>query len=78
MEMSEDMENDVPDAPDASNASGAPHATANIEGKKNETESRKRQGIRQIAVENRSGNAGVLKAAGGGKEKIETHQSAKD
>lgn len=72
MEMYEDMENDAPNAPDA------PNATTNIEGKENETESRKRQGIRQIAVGNRSGNAGVLKAAGGGKGKIKTRQSLKD
>ncbi len=71
MEVYEDMENDAPDAP------GAPNATTNIEGQENET-GRKGQGIRQIAVGNRSGNAGVLKAAGGGKGKIETRQSAKD
>ncbi len=69
--MYEDLENDAPVAPNA------PNATTNIEGKENEIGSRKRQGTRQIAVGNRSGNAGVLKAAGG-KGKLETRQSAKD
>lgn len=77
IEVYEDMESDAPDAPDASVAPNAPTATTGIEGKENEVGGRKRQTRRQIAVGNRSGNAGVLKAAGN-KGKLETRQSAKD
>lgn len=71
MEVYEDLEIDAPDVPNA------PNATTNMEEKENETRSRKRQGTRQIAVGNRSGSAGILKAAGG-KGKIEMRHSAKD
>lgn len=78
MEVYEDMESDALDAPDAPDAFGAPNATTNIEGKENEIGGRKGQKLRRAAVGNRSGHAGVFKAAGGGKGKVETRQSAKD
>lgn len=72
IEEYEDMESD---------ASNARDATTVIEGQEHEAASQEGQMIRQPAVgveRNRSGNAGVLRAASGGKSKVETRHSAKD
>ena len=73
MEEYEDMGSDASDMRDAS-------GTAN-KGQEREAASQEGQTMCQPAVgveRNRSGNAGVLKAASGGKSKIETRHSAKD